>query len=108
MKSVHISAYADAAMEAISNWSTDHFGAGQAYRYCAELLDRIDSLAQGHLTGQSCRDLIAPDLRADLRLIRAGRHAIIYVETAQMITILDVVHLSADLTARLTDPGPLD
>ena len=104
MKSVHISAYADAAMEAISNWSTDHFGAGQAYRYCAELLDRIDSLAQGHLTGQSCRDLIAPDLR----LIRAGRHAIIYVETAQMITILDVVHLSADLTARLTDPGPLD
>lgn len=89
-------------------WTVKRFGADQSRKYKDQIKDRIRLLAAGQLTGQFCRDLIAPNLRADLRLVRAGRHAIIYIETAQMITILDVVHLSAELTARLTDPGPLD
>jgi len=96
-------AFADVAF-----WTVQRFGADQSRKYKDQIKDRVRLLAAGHLTGRSCRDLIAPNLRADMRLIRAGRHAIIYIETARMIIILDVVHLSADLTARLTDPGPLD
>lgn len=86
----------------------------RAIRTCAgakvrrRLVKRVLLLANGQLAGQSCRNIIAPDLRSDLHLIRSGRHFIIYLETSRNIRIIDVLHQSSDLMSRLADIGPLD
>jgi toxin ParE1/3/4 len=90
----------------ISTWTYERFGERQADKYGDQLLQRVSDIAEGTAPSRACRDVFAPDLSADLRFTRSGRHFVVFIETALEILIVDFIHQSADIGRRLEDPGP--
>jgi toxin ParE1/3/4 len=93
---------ASSAIEKILTWTRSEWGPQQAISYRRILGQAIADLAMGKGVSQSCRSAFAEELRADLRFIRAGRHFVVFVQKPNQLEILDILHQSADLTARLT------
>ena len=71
----------------------------------ADLIARCVALAAGEAPSQDCRRLIDPDLIDDLRFTRVGQHFIVFVEMADQVIIVDVLHSRSDLPRRLAALG---
>lgn len=77
------------------------FGARQVQKYKQELLARCRAIAAGEVQHRSCRMAFDMDLSADLRVARCGRHYVIFTETERTVHVIDFLHQSADISARL-------
>jgi len=94
------------SLVAVFEWTLLTFGERQADAYSAKLRAACQKITEGRAQHQSCRAVFPPDLREDLRLVRAGRHFIIFVEDEQRVLIVDFVHQSSDLPKRLAGSVP--
>ena len=103
MRSFSLSPQAFESLENIHLYSIATFGAIRGEAYVANLLERCHGLAAGTLPHQSCRAIFAADVRSDLRLVRAGRHTIIFTESLSEVRIVQIIHQSADIARRLRD-----
>jgi toxin ParE1/3/4 len=101
MRGFWLSPQAFQSLENIHIYSVENFGTRRAEVYVEDILARCRALAAGNVPHQACRALFADDIRADLRLVRAGSHVIIFTEEVREIRILDIIHQSADITRRL-------
>ncbi len=93
--------HAEAALTDIADWTIDAFGPLQAHAYEEDLIARCRAIAEGAVHSRSCRDFVDGTLPGDLRFTRVGQHFIVYLETAEEIAILDVLHARSDLPAKL-------
>jgi plasmid stabilization system protein ParE len=91
---------AEDALTEIALWTIRRFGTAQADRYEAELISRCEALARGEIEGQDC-SILAGEGAEGLRFVRAGRHYVVYVEIADEVVVLDLVHGRADLPRHL-------
>ncbi len=104
MKSFGLSGRAESSLDSIGAFSRETFGKARGEAYVASLLDRCRNIASGWLPSRSCRAQFGDDLRDDLRFVRAGKHVVIFIETATAILIVDFIHQSADIGGRLGGP----
>ncbi|MBY6120508.1 type II toxin-antitoxin system RelE/ParE family toxin [Mameliella alba] len=96
---------AETALQEIARWTAETFGPRQARRYGQELIDACTALADGRALSRPCRRLIDPALPEDLRFARVGRHFIVFIDAPDRITVVDVLHVRADLPRRLAALG---
>ncbi|TRO96524.1 type II toxin-antitoxin system RelE/ParE family toxin [Glycocaulis profundi] len=104
-REVRLSRRAARSLSSIAVWTRQTFGDRQAHAYRDELIAACRSLAEGAALSRSCRELFAPDIAEDLRFMRCGMHFIVFVQTADAVSIADFVHARADLPARLAALG---
>jgi len=55
----------------------------------------------GDVTTQSCRTIIDPDLKEDLRFARSGQHFIVFIEDKASVIVVDFLHSRNDFPAKL-------
>uniref|UniRef100_UPI003C79747E type II toxin-antitoxin system RelE/ParE family toxin n=1 Tax=Mameliella sp. TaxID=1924940 RepID=UPI003C79747E len=96
---------AETALQDIARWTANTFGPRQARLYGQELIDGCTALAGGRAQSRPCRRLIDPALPEDLRFARVGQHFIVFIDAPERITIVDVLHVRADLPRRLAALG---
>ena len=94
---------AEAALIDIARWTFETFGPRQADAYAEDLIATCRDIAAGTVQTQDCRRLIAPDLPEDLRFARVGQHFVVFLEGADEVIIIDVLHSRSDLPRRLAD-----
>ena len=92
---------AEASLIDIAIWTIEAFGPRQAQAYEEDLIARCSGIASGAVTSQSCRTLIDPDLKEDLRFARSGQHFIVFVEDEASVIIVDFLHSRSNLPAKL-------
>jgi len=92
---------AEASLSDIALWTIDTFGPRQAQAYEEDLIARCSGIASGSVPSQSCRAIIDPDLKEDLRFTRSGQHFIVFVEDETSVIIVDFLHSRSDLSAKL-------
>ena len=92
---------AEASLLDIALWTLETFGPRQAQAYEEDLIGRCSGIASGNVTSQSCRALIDPDLKEDLRFSRSGQHFIVFVEDAASVIIVDFLHSRNNLPSKL-------
>lgn len=92
---------AERSLVEIARWTFKTFGPRQAEAYEADLIARCAAIAAGEAPSQDCRRLIDPDLPDDLRFTRAGQHFIVFVDMAELVIIVDVLHSRSDVPRRL-------
>jgi len=92
---------AEASLLDIAFWTSETFGPRQAQAYEEDLITRCSGIASGTVTAQSCRAIIDPDLKEDLRFARSGQHFIVFVEDETRVIIVDFLHSRSDLPAKL-------
>lgn len=100
-RSFTLSVRASQSYRQIGRYTRDRYGKGQMQDYLDHLLLRCKLLANGNLPSRSCRTVFADDLREDLRFVSAGQHFIIFTEALGGIVVVDFLHQSADISARL-------
>lgn len=105
-KSWRLTRQAEASLVDIARWTLQTFGSGQAAAYEEDLLARCREIAAGAALSQDCRRLIDPDLPEDLRFTRCGQHFIVFVEDADSVVIVDVLHSRMDLPRKLAALSP--
>ena len=96
-----LSAKAARSFREIGVYTKERYGRDQMKFYLDNLLARCRALAAGHVPHQSCRTAFADDLREDLRFARVGQHFVIFTETAGAVQIIDFIHQSAEISAKL-------
>lgn len=96
---------AEASLLDIALWTIETFGPRQAQAYEEDLIARCLGIASGGVATQSCRAIIDPDLRDDLRFTRSGQHFIVFVEDDSSVIIVDFLHSRSDLPAKLARMG---
>lgn len=92
---------AEASLLDIAGWTIETFGPRQAQAYEEDLIARCCDIASGSAPSQSCRGIIGPDLKEDLRFTRSGQHFIVFVEDRTRVIIVDFLHSRSDLPAKL-------
>jgi len=92
---------AEASLIEIALWTIETFGPRQAQAYEEDLITRCSGIASGSVTSQSCRAIIGPDLKEDLRFARSGQHFIVFVEDDTSVIIVDFLHSRCNLPAKL-------
>jgi len=92
---------AEASLLDIALWTIDTFGPRQAQAYEEDLITRCSGIASGNVPSQSCRAIIDPDLKEDLRFTRSGQHFIVFVEDHTRVIIVDFLHSRSDLQTKL-------
>ena len=98
---------AEASLTEIARWTHETFGPRQAAAYEEDLIARCVDIAGGTAISQGCRQLIDSALPEDLRFTRCGQHFIIFVETPEIVIVLDFLHSRTDLPGRLAElAGP--
>jgi plasmid stabilization system protein ParE len=97
---------AEASLVEIALWTTRTFGPRQANLYEEDLIAACRAVAAGTALSYGCRDVIDPGLPEVLRFTRAGQHLVVFVEQADAVIIVDVLHSSSDLPRRLADRLP--
>jgi len=85
----------------IALWTIESFGPRQAQAYEEDLIARCSGIASGRVPSQSCRAIIDPDLKEDLRFARSGQHFIVFVEDEASVIIVDFLHSRGNLPAKL-------
>lgn len=104
MKPFSLSFRAEYSLDQIGAYSRENFGRERGETYVVALMERCHMVASGQLPTQSCRSAFGESLRSDLRFTRSGRHIIIFVDMPTEILIVDFIHQSADIGARLEGP----
>jgi len=100
---------AERSLIEIARWTHETFGPRQAAAYEDDLIAACRDIAAGTAVSQDCRRIIDPDLPEDLRFARTGQHFVIFVEDAEQVIIIDLLHGRSDLPRRLaaiTEPKP--
>ncbi|WP_136646724.1 type II toxin-antitoxin system RelE/ParE family toxin [Tabrizicola sp. YIM 78059] len=92
---------AEASLINIAGWTLETFGPRQAEAYEEDLIAVCRAIAAGTAQTQDCRRLIDPDLPEDLRFARCGQHFVVFIEDAEQVIIIDVLHGRSDLPRRL-------
>ena len=92
---------AEASLLDIALWTIETFGPRQAQAYEEDLIARCSGIASGQVASQSCRAIIDPDLKEDLRFTRYGQHFIVFVEDDASVIIVDFLHSRSDLPVKL-------
>ncbi len=92
---------AEDSLTDIFAWTLRTFGLRQAERYVDEVLRRCDGLAAGRVPSRSCADAFAPGLGRSLRFALCGKHYIVFVTGPSGPVVIDFIHQSADITAKL-------
>jgi toxin ParE1/3/4 len=92
---------AEASLLDIALWTIETFGPRQAQAYEEDLIARCSGIASGQVASQSCRAIIDPDLKEDLRFTRYGQHFIVFVEDDASAIIVDFLHSRSDLPVKL-------
>jgi len=92
---------AEASLLDIALWTNETFGPRQAQAYEEDLIARCSGIASSSVPSQSCRAIIDPDLKADLRFARSGQHFIVFVEDEACVIIVDFLHSRNDLPTKL-------
>jgi len=93
---------AEASLLDIALWTIENFGPRQAQAYEEDLITRCSSIASGSVTSQSCRAIIDPNLKEDLRFARSGQHFIVFLEDEASVIIVDFLHSRCNLPAKLS------
>ena len=70
------------------------------------MIERCSLLPTDAVPFRSCADAIDSALPSSLRMIRAGSHVVIFYATDAEIVVLDFLHQSADLAARIAGLSP--
>jgi toxin ParE1/3/4 len=96
---------ADAALLDIARWTVDTFGPRQAAAYEDDLIARFEAIAAGSVPSRSSRALAGPSVDATLLFARSGQHFIVFLENADEVIIVDLVHARSDLPAKLARLG---
>jgi len=94
---------AEASLLDIALWTFEAFGPRQAQAYEEDLIARCSGIGSGSAPSQSCRTIIDPDSKEDLRFIRSGQHFIVFVEDETCVIIVDFLHRRSDLSAKLAN-----
>jgi toxin ParE1/3/4 len=92
---------AEVSLLDIALWTIDTFGPRQAQAYEEDLITHCSGIASGSVPSQSCRAIIDPDLKEDLRFARSGQHFIVFVEDEDRVIIVDFLHSRSNLPAKL-------
>ena len=92
---------AEASLLDIALWTIETFGPRQAQAYEEDLIARCSGIASGSVPSQSCRAIIDPDLKEDLRFARLGQHFIVFVEDEASVIIVDFLHSKSNLPDRI-------
>ena len=85
---------AEASLAEIAKWTIATFGPRQADAYEAELLERCKAILRGQAHGRSCAVLV--DDAVDLRFARAGEHFLVFLDRADEVIIVDILHSRSD------------
>jgi len=91
---------AEASLLDIALWTNETFGPRQAQAYEEDLIARCSGIASGSVPSQSCRAIIDPDLKEDLRFARSSQHFIVFVEDEACVIIVDFLHSRNDLPTK--------
>ena len=83
-------------IDEIYDFSADRWGVERAERYIGTIRTRCEALAAGTLRGPS-----AGAIRAGYRRVAAGSHVVFYRETAQVVTVVRVLHERMDFGRHL-------
>ena len=102
-KTWRLTRQAEASLLDIALWTIETFGPRQAQAYEEDLIACCSSIASGNVTSQSCRAIIDPDLKEDLRFTRSGQHFIVFVEDHASVIIVDFLHSRCNLPAKLAN-----
>jgi len=92
---------AETSLLDIALWTIETFGSRQAQAYEEDLIGHCSGIASGTVASQSCRAIIDPDLKEDLRFSRSGQHFIVFVEDDASVIIVDFLHSRSNLPAKL-------
>ncbi len=92
---------AEVSLSDIALWTIDTFGPRQAQAYEEDLIARCSGIASGTVPSQSCREIIDPELKEDLRFARSGQHFIVFVEDETSVIIVDFLHSRSNLPDRI-------
>jgi plasmid stabilization system protein ParE len=92
---------AEASLLDIALWTLETFGPRQAQAYEEDLIARCSGIASGSVPSQSCRAIIDPALKEDLRFARSGQHFIVFIEDDTRVIIVDFLHGRSNLPAKL-------
>jgi toxin ParE1/3/4 len=101
LKPWRLTRQAEASLLDIALWTIETFGPRQAKAYEEDLIARCSEIASGRAPSQSCREIIDPDLKEDLRFTRSGQHFIVFVEDDARVIVVDFLHSRSDLPAKL-------
>ncbi len=101
-KTWRLTRQAEASLLDIALWTIETFSQRQAHAYEEDLIARCSGIASSSVISQSCRAIIDPDLKEDLRFTRSGQHLIVFVEDDTSVTIVDFLHGRSDLPTKLT------
>lgn len=96
---------AEAALRDIAIWTVETFGKRQAEAYAEDLIEKCQALSDGLAQSRDCRRLIDADLPENLRFARSGQHFVVFIDGPDRMVVIDVLHVRADLPARLAALG---
>ncbi|MPQ96152.1 type II toxin-antitoxin system RelE/ParE family toxin [Thioclava electrotropha] len=94
-RSLRLTRRAQQSLVAIAQWTIARFGQRQSEIYEAELIERCEAIVAGQAHSQSCAILV--DDAEDLRFARAGEHFLVFLDTADEVIIIDILHARSDL-----------
>lgn len=89
MAAYHLSNLAEKDLEGIADYTVDTWGAAQATRYIAGLIDCCERIALNPRIGRSCNKI-----RRGYRRIEHGKHVLLYRLTGEEILISRILHQS--------------
>ena len=106
MKWVRLTPQAEAAFGEIHEYSLRTWGAAAAEAYRQRIVNRLKALAAGKWPrGRSCAALFqsaaGEPAFAELCYYREGSHYLIYRERADMLMVVDMLHVSMDVERHL-------
>ncbi|MBV0912584.1 type II toxin-antitoxin system RelE/ParE family toxin [Rhodobacteraceae bacterium ASV31] len=88
---------AEARLRDIARHTLETFGAHQAQKYEALLIERCAMLASGRVPSRSCSSITRDTSDTDLLYARAGEHFLIHAIEDDEVTIIDILHTRSDL-----------
>lgn len=95
MKAIRFTPAAEADLEAIWDYSAEHWGIAQADRYTDDIRDACVALASSEKRGRSV------DIREGYRKFSTGSHMIYFIERADMLAVIRILHTSQDVQRHL-------
>jgi toxin ParE1/3/4 len=98
VKALVYSPEAERDLGEIWTFTADRWFISQADTYLTQLLDALDNVAAGRLTGTD-----ASDVRPGHRRLLVGSHVAFYTEAASQIIVIRVLHQSMDADRHLDD-----
>lgn len=84
----------------IATWTETTFGAAQAERYEALLIDRLAALTEGRAQTRPLARLTGERHHERLTTLKVGRHLLILLPEETAWVVIDILHDAQDLTAR--------